>query len=74
MEKMQKFDRIALDFGIQTLRYGFSTLNYQFNRQLDFNEWYDDVYIVKNKDAGSHCIKLLWELFEKYENEILTPF
>ena len=74
MEKMQKFDRIALDFGIQTLRDGFSALNYRFNRQLDFNEWYDDVYIMKNKDSGSHCIKLLWELFEKYENETLTPF
>ena len=71
---MQKFNNVALDFGIQAIKDEVNVLNYQFNRQLDFNEWYDDVYIVKNKDAGSHCIKLLWELFEKYENEILTPF
>jgi hypothetical protein len=43
-------------------------LIYQWNRQMDFNEWYDDVYIVSNNDSGSHTIKELWNLFEKWED------
>jgi len=47
-------------------------LFYQWNIQQDFNEWFDDVYILHNKDAGVHTMKELWDMFNKYQDELET--